>query len=329
MRVIINGYESHPDNITNRKDIEFISCKEKECDIFITLDALQMNKPIKTVCRDGGLWCLPYEPPVECYRYFTDTYKYFDLINTQWKDISVDDSATIIHDRYHILPLIDQSMSEIKSFKLPSNTLKQNKVSAIISFANNLPGHKFRTKFVNFLKDMQFDFDHFGSGYNYIADKKDGLTSYKYSVAMENSSIPYYCTEKIGDCFACLTMPIYWGCPNITEYFPEESMIIVDENDFEGTLERIKEAVRDDHYSKYFDAIVYAKERLVEEHSIYPYICRLIDKYYKPTSEPKARLVPARIPPKQKKLSYKVKKALGIYKLKDKYRKRNWYKTNN
>ena len=39
MRIIINGYESHPENITDRQDIEFISCKERECDInlFTTL----------------------------------------------------------------------------------------------------------------------------------------------------------------------------------------------------------------------------------------------------------------------------------------------------
>ena len=324
MRVIINGYESHPDNITGRKDIEFISCNEKECDIFITLDALQMNKSINIVCREGGLWCLPYEPPVECYKYFTETYKYFDFVNTQWEGVDI--PGKVVHDRYHILPLTGQSISEIKSFKLKDNKIKQDKVSAIISFANNLPGHKFRTKFIDFLKANKFNFEHFGTGYNYIQDKKDGLVPYKYSIAMENSSIPYYCTEKIGDCFACLTMPIYWGCPNITEYFPVESMIIIDENDFDGTLERIEEAVRSDYYSKFFDSIVYAKEKLVKEHSIYPYICSMIDKYYNPTSEPKLRSFPARIPPKQRKISYKIKKALGVYKFKEYRRKKQWYK---
>ncbi len=326
MRVIINGYESHPGNITGRKDIEFISCKEKECDIFITMDTVGMAKPVKTYCRDGGFWCLPYEPPVDYYSYIPETYKYFDFVNTQWNNEHTNISGRVVHDRYPILPLTGQSVEEIKNFTLGDSLIKQDKVSAVISIANNFPGHKLRTKFVQYINEHELDYQRFGIGYNYIVDKKEALLSYKYSIAMENSSTPYYCTEKIGDCFACLTMPIYWGCPNITEYFPKESMILIDENDFKGSLERIEEAVRDDYYTKYFDAIVHAKERLVEEHTLYPYICRLIDKYYNPTSEPKLRLCPARLSPKQKKLSFKIKTALGIYKLKEKYRQRHWYK---
>lgn len=324
MRVIINGYESHPDNITGREDIEFISCREKECDLFITMDMVHMFKPVKTICRDGGFWCLPYEPPVERYRYLVETYKYFDFVNTAWRDFEY--SNTVVHERFPILPYINQSPQEIKQFKVDNKITKQDKISAVISIANEFPGHKLRAKFVNFLEEQNFTYSRFGNGYNYVADKKDALLPFKYSIAMENSAFPYYFTEKIGDCFACLTMPIYWGCPNIFEFFPAESMIIIDENDFPGSLERIEEAVRNDHYTKYFDAIVYAKEKLVDEYLLYPYICRLIDKYYKPTSEPKPRSFPARLSPKEKKLSYKLKTALGIYKLKNLYRQRNWKK---
>ena len=324
MRVIINGYESHPDNITGRKDIEFISCNEKECDIFITMDMVNMFKPIKTICRDGGFWCLPYEPSVERYRYLMETYSYFDFVNTPWRDF--DSSNTVIHERFPILPYTNQSAQEIETFNVDINSVKTDSVSAVVSIAKEFPGHKIRANFIEFLNTQGFEYKRFGNGYNHISDKKDALIPYKYSIAMENSSIPYYCTEKIGDCFACLTMPIYWGCPNITEYFPEESMILLDENDFKGSLERIEEAVRNDHYTKYFDALVYAKERLVKEHLLYPYICRLIDKYYKPTSEPKPRSSPARLSQKERKFSYKLKTALGIYKLKNLYRQRNWKK---
>ena len=30
-------------------------------------------------------------------------------------------------------------------------------------------------------------------------------------------------SEKIADCFLAWTMPIYYGCPRIAEYFPAES----------------------------------------------------------------------------------------------------------
>ena len=328
MRVIINGYESHEDNSTGRTDIQFVSCKEKECDLFITLDTLEMNKAVKVNCKE--MWCMPYEPPVPCYHYFTETYDCFDLINTQWQNLSAGVMEKVVRDKYHILPLTGIELQELRNLDIDKiRSAKEDKVSAIISFAHNLPGHKFRSKFVSYLKEQKFDFIHYGTGYNWIPRKADALLSYKYSIGMENSSFPFYCTEKIGDCFACLTMPIYWGCPNITEYFPAESMILIDENDFQGSLERINEAIANDHYNKYFDAIVAARDLVLSEYSIYPYLCSMIDKYYptNPEAELSLRSFPARIPHKQRTILYKLKKKLGIYALKDRYRKRNWYKS--
>ena len=40
-----------------------------------------------------------------------------------------------------------------------------------------------------------------------------------YSVAVESSNEPNYFTEKLIDCLITKTIPIYWGCPNISEYF--------------------------------------------------------------------------------------------------------------
>jgi hypothetical protein len=50
-------------------------------------------------------------------------------------------------------------------------------------------------------------------------DDKINLFYSMYSVAIENSSIPNYFTEKLIDCLITKTIPIYWGCPNIDEYF--------------------------------------------------------------------------------------------------------------
>ena len=40
-----------------------------------------------------------------------------------------------------------------------------------------------------------------------------------YSVAIESSSEKDYFTEKLIDCLITKTIPIYWGCPNINDYF--------------------------------------------------------------------------------------------------------------
>lgn len=54
-----------------------------------------------------------------------------------------------------------------------------------------------------------------------------------FHIAIENSQIKNYYTEKIFDCFATYTVPIYLGCPNIGDFFDIRGIIIV------STLEEI------------------------------------------------------------------------------------------
>lgn len=50
-------------------------------------------------------------------------------------------------------------------------------------------------------------------------DNKIHLFNSMYSVVVESSSEPNYFTEKLIDCLITKTIPIYWGCPNVSEYF--------------------------------------------------------------------------------------------------------------
>ena len=46
-----------------------------------------------------------------------------------------------------------------------------------------------------------------------------------YHIAVENSKQKNYFTEKIIDCFASRTIPIYWGCPNLGNWFDMDGII--------------------------------------------------------------------------------------------------------
>lgn len=52
-----------------------------------------------------------------------------------------------------------------------------------------------------------------------IINKKDGLLDYKFSIAIENCVESGYFTEKLTDCILTDTTPIYFGCPNIDNFF--------------------------------------------------------------------------------------------------------------
>ena len=47
----------------------------------------------------------------------------------------------------------------------------------------------------------------------------------QYGIAIENFSHQGFFTEKILDCFLIKTIPIYWGCSNIGDFFNKEGII--------------------------------------------------------------------------------------------------------
>ncbi len=53
----------------------------------------------------------------------------------------------------------------------------------------------------------------------------------QFGVVIENTSHRGYFTEKILDCFLLKTIPIYWGCSNIGDYFDIDGIITFDNVD--------------------------------------------------------------------------------------------------
>jgi hypothetical protein len=47
-----------------------------------------------------------------------------------------------------------------------------------------------------------------------------------FSIVVENTIKDYYFTEKLIDCFRTGTIPIYWGCPSIGDFFDLNGIII-------------------------------------------------------------------------------------------------------
>lgn len=59
--------------------------------------------------------------------------------------------------------------------------------------------------------------------------KLNGLKDYMFSVVIENDFYDGYYTEKITDCFATGTIPVYLGNPAIIDIFNKDGIILLDE----------------------------------------------------------------------------------------------------
>ena len=57
--------------------------------------------------------------------------------------------------------------------------------------------------------------------------KRDALAGVMFHVAIENVSQERYFTEKILDCFLTRVVPVYWGCPNLGDYFDLSGVIVI------------------------------------------------------------------------------------------------------
>lgn len=174
---------------------------------------------------------------------------------------------------------------------LPAN--KKNKLVCIVSGKTFTSEHKKRLDFVKSfcqkypekidLYGRQFleqDITDFGYSYkgelNYDGDCKYlGLINYEYSLCIENNQEKNYFTEKINDSFLTWTMPIYYGCPNISDFFSKESYHEIDinkEEDIDCIVEIIEKSVTDNNLI----AIDMSRKKILYEYSLWPMINKLL-----------------------------------------------------
>tara|TARA_R110001599_G_scaffold166503_1_gene355989 strand:+ start:3147 stop:3944 length:798 start_codon:yes stop_codon:yes gene_type:complete len=124
---------------------------------------------------------------------------------------------------------------------------KSKDVSIILSQKKTTEGHRLRHAIINKYSEI----DSFGFN-NYIENKIIGLKNYRFSIIIENCKEDYYFTEKLIDCFMTGTVPIYWGCPSIGDFFNEDGMIIFDNIE---NIESILEYISEDKYQQMVSSV--------------------------------------------------------------------------
>ena len=101
--------------------------------------------------------------------------------------------------------------------------LKSKELSIILSSKKSTIGHKLRHQIIK--KYPQIDSYGFN---NPIENKIIALKDYRFSIIVENCKENHYFTEKLIDCFITGTIPIYWGCPSIGNFFDINGLLIFD-----------------------------------------------------------------------------------------------------
>ena len=132
---------------------------------------------------------------------------------------------------------------------------KNKKVSIISSGKSMSHGHRFRGKIVNALHSKH-NFDLWGYAFRSFQEKTEPLKDYEFSISVQNCKIDNYFTEILLDCFRLGTIPIFWGCPNIGDYFDIRGMELFD------TIEELDDILS--NLKPYEEYLEYAKTNFME-----------------------------------------------------------------
>ncbi|MGY0408735.1 MAG: hypothetical protein ACWIPJ_10350 [Polaribacter sp.] len=173
-------------------------------------------------------------------------------------------------------------------FLLNSNSpIKTVNLSTINSNLMNVKGHKLRADFLEKLCKSDYDFNLYGGSKwanfkQYIDNAPNGkwfpFSKSRYVLVIENEKAPFYWSEKFSDAILCFATPIYYGCTNISDYFPKGSYYSIDINK-KDCLEEIISVVNSDFHEKNYGKLLEARSLIFEKHNMFSFMNSMINKY--------------------------------------------------
>ena len=150
-------------------------------------------------------------------------------------DYSVSQAHIIYLDRYFKYPSFIWRLNLFRKYNIDkirqevlNHPIREKFCAAVIS--NNYSFANFRIDFIKELNKYK-KVDMGGYAFNNIGgqvkNKIEFLSSYKFSISMENSEGDGYVTEKIIESFIAGTIPIYYGDYMIDEYINPKAYILI------------------------------------------------------------------------------------------------------
>ena len=199
-----------------------------DCDVWVVLEDIAEEKEVAFV-RTGRAVLITLEPPLTR-EYEPAFLAQFDLVVTCHRGLR---HANVRHEyqgqTWHIgmhkgTDARDRAnlrgtmgYDDLVAMPPPPKTMP---LSVICSVSSRLPGHRARQAFVERLQARLGDrVDVFGRGVRPVPDKADAIMPYRYHIALENSSLDDYWTEKLSDAYLGWAFPDLLGMPEYRRLF--------------------------------------------------------------------------------------------------------------
>lgn len=269
----------------------YIEDTEPTYDYWVILSDYLLEE-ISCTCPAENIFFFTWEPPD--IQYFGANFlKQFPYVVTCHKNIN---QKGTIHGQCGVPWFVGKNYDELTTQEQPPKT---KDISIILSNKIMTKVHEKRVEFSLKLKDyFKEKVDIFGRGINGFDDKWDVLAPYKYSVAIENTNLDFYNTEKIYDCYLSYTYPFYYGSPNLSEVIPPKSFERINVCKVDESLRIIESILNDDsHYKNHLPFVEEARLLYLFKYQFFPLITGYLDVYgvesknAKPVTIRKSRII--------------------------------------
>lgn len=230
----------------------FVNSKINECDYWVIRGSIQPNVTLVKCPKENIIFLLD------------EVYEEAEFPNLFLKQFAqIIGPKEVKHKNYvkhhYMFPWLFKNIS-YSQLVMGIGHVRKKEICIIASDATWLQGHKDRFAFINKMVGHFKDrIDVYGRGFNSFDCKYNILKDYKYSICIENSSLPNYFTEKINECYLTEVMPIYYGCTNIHEYYESNTLININIYDLENSINKIEEALMTNAWEKNLESIIRMK----------------------------------------------------------------------
>ena len=244
----------------------------QEIDVCFVLDDLAGEQEIR--CRSKSLFLVTWEPP-SIKEYSKRFLNQFDGVLTFRSDL--------VHKGLTRTPPLlpwwvgtsgghgqKQAHLDFDDLSVMKFGEKKPIVSCVCSRKTITDGHRKRLKFVMNLKEILGEkLEVFGLvPQEPWPDKMTQISPFQYHLAIENSSVKDYWTEKVADCFLGGALLLNHGCPNLGDYFPKESFVEIDFENVLATASIIKELLANNAFSKRAVYVEAARQDVLRKYNI-------------------------------------------------------------
>lgn len=246
---------------TSLKTITIEESLSKEFDdIVISDQCLFLTDKIKA--KNKFLWVI--EPPsinIQNYQIAYSLRNRVNLIFSHTKEFlnQVSNSVYCPWGSYFIKPQDHKVYTKLKNKTI------------IASSKTYAPGHKLRHEIISKFESKIDNIRRGGTSHSKYQNAGDEyklnfIKDYRFSIEVENASIPGYFTEKILDCFRTGTVPIYYGDPLISDHFNMDGILTFSNLD---ELSHILDQANQKLYESKLDSIIDNYNRA--ENFLYPW----------------------------------------------------------